>query len=89
MKTRSCLASGAMLSRNDEEIAPQLCGAQKVKTLLGTSANAVKTKIWTALITMLILKFLQMKSSFGWSLLNLAAMLRKKLFIFMDLWSWS
>src|SRR5271157_4281714 len=48
----------------------------KVKTFLGTSANAVKTQVWTALIAMLILKYLQMKSTFGWSLSNLAALLR-------------
>lgn len=60
----------------------------KVKTFLGTSANAVKTQIWTALIAMLILKYLQMKSSFGWSLSNLAALLRQQLFIFRDLWAW-
>jgi hypothetical protein len=53
----------------------------KVKSFLGTSANAVKTQIWTALIAMLILKYLQMKSSFGWSLSNLAALLRQQLFI--------
>jgi hypothetical protein len=60
----------------------------KVKTFLGTSAHAVKTQIWTALIAMLILKYLQMKSSFGWSLSNLAALLRQQLFIFRDLWAW-
>lgn len=60
----------------------------KVKSFLGTSANAVKTQIWTALIAMLILKYLKMKSSFGWSLSNLAAMLRQQLFIFRDLWAW-
>jgi len=60
----------------------------KVKSFLGTSANAVKTQIWTALIAMLILKFLQMKSSFGWSFSNLAALLRQQLFIFRDLWAW-
>jgi hypothetical protein len=42
-----------------------------VKSFLGTSANAVKTQIWTALIAMLILKYLQMKAKFGWSLSNL------------------
>ena len=59
-----------------------------VKTFLGTSANAVKTQMWTALIAMLILKYLQMKSTFGWSLSNLAALLRQQLFIFRDLWAW-
>jgi IS4 transposase len=60
----------------------------KVKTFLGTSANAVKTQIWTALIAMLILKYLQIRSTFGWSLSNLAALLRQQLFIFRDLWAW-
>ena len=60
----------------------------KVKTFLGTSANAVKTQIWTALIAMLILKYLQMKSTYGWSLSNLAALLRTQLFIYRDLWAW-
>ncbi|MGH9653022.1 MAG: IS4 family transposase [Bryobacteraceae bacterium] len=60
----------------------------KVKTFLGTSANAVKTQIWTALIAMLVLKYLQLKSSFDWSLSNLAALLRQQLFIFRDLWAW-
>lgn len=60
----------------------------KVKTFLGASANAVKTQIWTALIAMLIVKYVQMKSTFGWSLSNLAAMLRHQFFIFRDLWAW-
>ena len=60
----------------------------KVKTFLGTSANAVKTQVWTALIAILVLKYLQMKSSFGWSLSNLAALVRQQLFIFRDLWAW-
>ena len=43
----------------------------KIKTFLGTSPNAVKTQIWTALIAMLILKYLQLRSRFSWSLSNL------------------
>jgi hypothetical protein len=62
--------------------------ALKVETFLGASANAVKTQTWTALIAMLILKYLQLKSTFGWSLSNLAALLRRQLFIFRDLWAW-
>jgi hypothetical protein len=34
----------------------------KAKSFVGTSPNAVKTQIWTALVAMLILKYLQMKS---------------------------
>lgn len=60
----------------------------KVKTFLGTSANAVKTQIWTALIAMLILKYVQLKSTFGWSLSNLAALLRQQLFVYRNLWEW-
>jgi IS4 transposase len=40
----------------------------KIKTFVGTSANAVRTQVWTALIAMLVLKYLQLKSTFSWSL---------------------
>ncbi len=60
----------------------------KIKTFLGTSANAVKTQIWTALIAMLMLKFLQLRSQFSWSLSNLIALLRHQLFVYRDLFAW-
>jgi len=60
----------------------------KVKTFVGTSANAVRIQIWTALIAMLLTKFMQLKSTFGWSLSNLAAMLRFNLLTYRDLWAW-
>jgi len=60
----------------------------KIKTFVGTSANAVKTQIWTALIAMLILRFLQLRSKFNWSLSNLVALLRMSLFTHRDLWTW-
>ena len=60
----------------------------KIKTFVGTSANAVKTQVWTALIAILILRFLQLKSRFGWSLSNLVALLRMNLFTHRDLWVW-
>jgi hypothetical protein len=63
----------------------QLC---KIKTFVGTSANAVKTQVWTALIAMLVLKYLQLKSTFSWSLSTLAALLRQQLFFYRDLWVW-
>ena len=37
---------------------------------------------------MLILKYLQLKSTFGWSLSNLIALLRQQLFVHRDLWKW-
>ena len=60
----------------------------RVKTFVGTSANALKTQIWTALIAILILKYLKLKSSFGWSLSNLVALLRQQLFVYRHLYQW-
>ena len=60
----------------------------RIKTFVGTNANAVKTQIWTALITMLLLKYLQFKSQLGWSLSTLVAVLRWFLFTYRDLWAW-
>jgi len=60
----------------------------KIKTLVGTSKNAVQIQIWTALIAMLLLKFLQLTSTWTWSLSNLAALLRFNLLTYRDLWAW-
>src|SRR5258708_13963795 len=60
----------------------------KIKTFVGTTENAVQIQIWTALIAMLILKFLKLKSTFGWSLSNLIALLRQQLFVHRDLCKW-
>jgi hypothetical protein len=64
----------------------------KIKTFVGTSANAVRIQVWTALgpegTPMLVLKYLQLKSTFAWSLSNLAALLRQQLFFYRDLWVW-
>jgi hypothetical protein len=60
----------------------------KIKTFVGTSPNAVQVQIWTALIAMLLLKYLLLKSTWEWSLSNLAAMLRFNLLSYRDLWAW-
>ena len=60
----------------------------KIKTFVGTSENAVRIQIWTALIAMLILKMQQMKSKLSWSLSNLAALLRLNLMTHRDLGEW-
>jgi hypothetical protein len=60
----------------------------KIKTFVGTSANALKVQVWTALIAMLLLKYLQLRSRFAWSLSNLVALLRMNLFTHRDLWRW-
>jgi hypothetical protein len=60
----------------------------KIKTFVGTSATAVKTQVWTALIAMLLLRFMQLKAKWGWSMSNLIALLRMNLFTHRDLWAW-
>jgi DDE family transposase/uncharacterized protein DUF4372 len=60
----------------------------KIKTFVGTSPNAVRIQIWTALIAILVLKYLQMRSRLSWSLSNLLALLRLNLFVHRDLWAW-
>jgi Transposase DDE domain len=60
----------------------------KVKTFVGTSENALYIQIWTALIAMLLIKFLQFKSKLCWSLSNLVAFLRWNLFTYRNLWEW-
>ena len=60
----------------------------RIKTFVGTSENALYIQIWTALIAMLLIKFLQLKSKFKWSLSNLVAFLRWNLFTYKDLWEW-
>jgi IS4 transposase len=60
----------------------------KVKTFVGTSENAVRIQIWTALIAMLVMKIQQMGSRFGWSLSHLAALLRLNAMAHRDLDAW-
>jgi hypothetical protein len=60
----------------------------RIKTFVGTSPNALMIQIWTALIAILILKYLKFRSLFSWSLSNLVAMLRYNLFTYRDLWAW-
>lgn len=60
----------------------------RVKTFVGTSANAILIQIWTALIAILLLKYLMLLSTFGWSMSNLLALLRMQLFVYRDLRTW-
>ena len=60
----------------------------KVKSFVGTSENALRIQIWTALIALLLLKWLHHLSKAKWSLSNLASMLRLNLFTYRDLLTW-
>ncbi len=56
-----------------------------IKSFIGTSENAVMIQIWTALITILILKALKAMAKFGWHLSNLVAFIRLNLFVKIEL----
>lgn len=58
----------------------------RVKTFVGTSANALKIQIWTALIALLLVKFLQLRSKFSWHMSRLMALLRQQIFVYRCLW---
>jgi hypothetical protein len=60
----------------------------KVKSLVGTSPNALRIQIWTALIASLLLKWLHHLSKARWSFSNLASLLRMNLFTYRDLLQW-
>ena len=60
----------------------------RIKSFVGTSANAVWIQIWTALIAMFVIRFLQLKARFGWSFSNLVYFLRMNLLVYRDLWGW-
>ena len=60
----------------------------KLKSFVGTSENALRIQIWTALIAILLLKWLHHLSKAKWSLSNLASLLRLNLFTYRDLRNW-
>lgn len=60
----------------------------KIKSFVGTSENALRIQIWTALIAILLLKWMHHLSKAKWSLSNLASMLRMNLFTYRDLTAW-
>lgn len=60
----------------------------RIKSFVGTSPNALKTQIWTALITLLLLKYMQFCSRCDLPLCRLVSLLRLNLFSYRDLWAW-
>jgi len=59
-----------------------------IKSFIGTSENAVMIQIWTALITILILKVLKAMAKHRWYLSNLVGFIRLNLFVKIDLQRW-
>lgn len=58
----------------------------RIKTFVGTSANALKIQIWTALTALLLVRYLQLRSRIQWHLSRFVALLRHQLFVYRDLW---
>lgn len=59
-----------------------------IKSFVGTSPNAVLIQIWTALLAILTIKFMQLMSRFSWGMSNLLALFRVNLLNRIDLWEW-
>jgi IS4 transposase len=60
----------------------------KIKSFIGINENAMRIQIWTALITLLLLRYLKEIAKYGWSLSNLLAFLRMNLFVKITLIDW-
>jgi len=59
-----------------------------IKSFIGTTQNAVMIQVWTALITILVLKALKAMAKYQWHLSNLVAFIRLNLFVKIDLNLW-
>lgn len=56
---------------------------------MGTSENAVYIQIWTALIGILLFKYIQKRAKYRWNLSNLVNFIRLNIFVKIDLWKWA
>lgn len=61
----------------------------KVTSFVGTSQHAVFKQIWTALIGILLFKYIQKKAKYDWNLSNLVNFIRLNIFVKIDLWKWA
>jgi IS4 transposase len=60
----------------------------KIKSFIGTNQNAMWIQIWTALISLLLLRYLKEIAKYAWGLSNLIAFLRMNLFVKIMLTEW-
>lgn len=60
----------------------------KIKSFVGISENAVMIQVWTAMIAILLLKYLQLRSKFAWNMANMVASIRINLLVKIGLWNW-
>ncbi|WP_132843051.1 transposase [Sphingobacterium sp. JUb20] len=61
----------------------------KVTSFVGTSENAVYIHIWTALIGILLFKYIHKRAKYGCNLSNLVNFIRLNIFVKIDLWKWA
>ena len=59
----------------------------KIKTFVGTTPTALKTQVWSAFITMLLLCFMHLKLRWGWSMSNLVELMRINLCTHREFWA--
>ena len=74
--------------RNGSALATAINDLGSGWAFVGTSANALKIQIWTALIAILLLRYLKLRARWGWSLSHLVALLRQQLFVHRELFAW-
>ena len=67
----------------------QLKQLLRIKTFIGTSENAVRIQVWTAMTAMLLLKYCKARAKHTWFLSNLASFLRLNLSVKINLWNGS
>ena len=60
----------------------------RINTFAGSGSNALRRQVRTALTAVLLLRYLQLRATFGWSLSNLAGPLRQHLFVHRGAWKW-
>ncbi len=60
----------------------------KVKTFIGTSPNAVLIQLWTAMLTILIIKYLKHIAEYKWSQANLIGFIRIAILSKIALYKW-
>ena len=60
----------------------------RIKSFVGTSANAVRIQMWCAMICMLLIRYLKLKASYKWHLSNLITFIRMNIFVKINLWNW-
>ena len=66
----------------------QIKSHMRIKSFVGTSENAVLIQIWTAMIAMLLFKYLKEKAQYDWHLSNMVTFIRLNLFVKIELMKW-